>query len=354
MRTFFEIGAEGRLINNQLLRLKELINWRKIDALLKKVHSRDESPNHGGFTYNKLSMFKAILLGQWHNLSDTKLEEALRVRLDFMVFTGFHLGQDIPDETTFCRFRNKLMANKLLAMLLERINQELTEQGLMVEGAACAVVDATVIKAAARPRRTIHMSIDREEEEIEDSKDIKTASTGAAAGAVEVVESADKDAAWLKKGMKSYYGYKGYIATDSTHGYIQKVSATPANSSEVAYFTTFAKDIKAERIIGDKGYASAKNRAFLKERGIKDGIMHKAYKNSALRESQKKFNKLISKQRFVVEQAFGTLKRKFNMAKASYFGLHKVEGQLLIKAMCFNLLKALNLVASTRGCFAHN
>lgn len=39
--------------------------------------------------YAPLAMFKLMLLGQWHGLSDTQLEHALKVRLDFMVVTGF-------------------------------------------------------------------------------------------------------------------------------------------------------------------------------------------------------------------------------------------------------------------------
>ncbi len=39
--------------------------------------------------FDSLVMFKAILLGQWHSLSDPKLEEALHVRIDFMQFLWF-------------------------------------------------------------------------------------------------------------------------------------------------------------------------------------------------------------------------------------------------------------------------
>ena len=52
-------------------------------------------------------MFKAVLLGQWYSLSDPELEEALTVRLDFMMFTD--LESNVPDETTLCRFRNLLI-----------------------------------------------------------------------------------------------------------------------------------------------------------------------------------------------------------------------------------------------------
>ncbi len=34
-------------------------------------------------------MFKAVLLGQWHSLSDPELEHALAVRADFLVFCDF-------------------------------------------------------------------------------------------------------------------------------------------------------------------------------------------------------------------------------------------------------------------------
>jgi IS5 family transposase len=74
--SFFEIGVEERLKGNKLLALGELINWRGILKILNRVHRRDESQAAGKLGYDKLMMFKSILLGQWHSLSDPKLEEA--------------------------------------------------------------------------------------------------------------------------------------------------------------------------------------------------------------------------------------------------------------------------------------
>uniref|UniRef100_B0TXE2 Uncharacterized protein n=2 Tax=Francisella philomiragia TaxID=28110 RepID=B0TXE2_FRAP2 len=39
------------------------------------------------------------------------------------------------------------------------------------------------------------------------------------------------------------------------------------------------------------------------------------------------------------------MKRKFNFARASYFSTVKVNSQALLKAMCFNALKAVNMMA---------
>jgi IS5 family transposase len=328
-RTFFELGVEERLKGNRLLLLNKLIDWQEISCLLQHAHIRGIGGGGGKIGYDKLMMYKAVLLGQWHSLSDPKLEEALRVRLDFMKFIDLELGSSVPDETTLCRFRNKLISLGLDVKLLAAINRELERLGLKVERAEAAVVDATIIESSARPRRVVEMSIDREEDE-------------AVASLMAIEESVDKEARWLKKGKRSYYGYKGFVATDGEDGYITQVDATPANVSEVKYFEAFSSTIEAGRILSDKGNASHNNRALLKARGIKNGIMYKALKNKPLRSSQKLFNKLISKRRYIVEQCFGTLKRIFQMCRASYLGLRKVAAQLRFKAMCFNLNKALN------------
>jgi hypothetical protein len=66
------------------------------------------------------------------------------------------------------------------------------------------------------------------------------------------------------------------------------------------------KGSKAQRILADKAYASKANRAALKGEH-RDGILHKGLRGRSLRQSQKRFNKRISKQRFRVEGCLGTV-----------------------------------------------
>ncbi|MBR5676084.1 MAG: hypothetical protein IKX14_06580 [Neisseriaceae bacterium] len=44
--------------------------------------------------------------------------------------------------------------------------------------------------------------------------------------------------------------------------------------------------------------------------------------------------------------------RKFRCKRASYFGLAKVKGQMQLKVMCLNLLKATNKIRITMPIFA--
>ena len=84
-------------------------------------------------------------------------------------------------------------------------------------------------------------------------------------------------------------------------------------------------------VYADKGYDCAENRQHLEEHRLLDGIMRKTHRN-----------RYLSKTRYVVEQSFGTLHRKFRYARAAYFRLLKVSAQSHLKAMCLNLLKAAN------------
>lgn len=333
--SFLSFEAKKRLgKSNNLVKLNQLLNWTQLGAKLKNLHAYDTNKKGGQKPYNSLKMFKAILLGQWYSLSDPELEDALKVRLDFMMFT--ELESNVPDETTLCRFRNLLVKKGLDKVLFDEINHQLEDLGLKVKTCDGAVIDATIIESASRPRKSIDViPEDRQENKESGIEGLK------------IIYSKDPDARWLKKRGKSHFGYKGFVTTDVSDGYIEKAYVTPANLSEMKELKNMIPNRKPKRLYGDKGYASKENRDTLKAQGIKDGIMHKAVRNRPLTRREKLKNKLISSKRFIVEQCFGTLKRRFKYSQSRYISLSKVEGELIFKSMCFNLLKGLNKVELT-------
>ena len=331
MLSLFDYGSYERLGGkNFLINLDKLLDWSEIELLLKSFKLRGPLGRTG---YSELSLFKSLLLGSWYSLSDPGLEESLRVRLDFMLFTGFHLGDNFPDETTLCKYRNLLVGCNGYEGLLRAVNSQLEARSLKLERAEHAIIDATLVTCAAHPSKVIEKEIvnDREEDEQEAQEYKESFST-------------DKDARWVKKGKKSVFGYKGFATVDE-EGYINKTHTTPAHESEGKELDKMTDGIKAKRVSADKAYYSKANKELLKKKGFKDGLMIRTFgKGKKLRDSQKNFNKLISKHRFVVEQDFGTLKRKFKFNRASYFGLVKTQAQFTLKAICLNLLKAFNKV----------
>ena len=334
MATFFSLGATRRIgNNNQLMKMNRLINWGRIDYKVRKINKNlGDGKIAGVVPYDALSMFKAILLQNWHCLSDAGLEEALNVRIDFMLFCGFDLIDNIPDETTICRFRNKLIEHNLLEKLLNEINSQLANLCLKLQKANMAILDATLIQSNARPKNKIleeEIPQDRNEDEFNNNSEFKE------------INSADPDATWLKKGNKSTFGYKAFATVDD-EGFINKTMTVPANESEINKLEDMI--VNAHEYGGDKGYDSKGNRQALRKRGIKTRIMYKKPKGKPMTIWQKRFNKAVSKRRFRVEQTFGTLKRRFKFTKASYFTTKKVQAQFTLKAICLNLLKAVNKV----------
>ena len=65
---FFSLGVQDRIKQNHyLIKLDKLIDWTAIEKALKGIHLNEVNPKGGPKAYNNLSMFKAMLLGQWHS-----------------------------------------------------------------------------------------------------------------------------------------------------------------------------------------------------------------------------------------------------------------------------------------------
>lgn len=323
MDSFFLMGARPLVTESPSMKLHQLLDWAAIAGQLKGLYQREASGAGGPEPYSPLGMFKLMLLGQWHGLSDAQLEQALRVRLDFMVFTGFEPSAgELPDASTICRFRNRLVQARLEQKLLSLINGQLEQRGLKVQGARGAIIDATIIPSAARPRQHVDMQGDHPH----------------------VVDSADTQARWVKKGKHAFYGYRGHTAVDSEDGYVEHVQVHPANEAEISKLPEIVQALApgVEAVLADKGYASKANRQWLTARGIGDLIQHKGAAGRPVHPLLKSFNRKIGAIRFKVEQAFGTMKRRFHLARARYFGTAKVQAQMYWAALGMNLLKAHN------------
>ena len=323
MDLFLREAPERIGADDGLAKIDALMDWGAFSPILKGGLGRSSEGPPG---YDPLVLFKCLLIGQWYGLSDSKLERALKVRLDFMIFCGLDLHGAVPDHSTLCRFRNALVTSGVFDDLLAEVCRQIEAHGLKLKEAEAAIIDATLIESAARARTHIEAPEDRAEGDVVDEPDVHF--------------SADPEARWVKKGSKSTLGYKGFARTDE-EGFIDRVHTTPANCAESPEFGQMISGSNAHRILADKAYASKANRAILRGKH-RDGIMRKAVRGRMLRQSEKRFNKLILKRRFRVEQCVGTMKRLFGLHRARYFGVAKTHAQMAMAAIGQNLLKAAN------------
>jgi IS5 family transposase len=298
--------------NDRLDRMGDLAKWYRFEKLLKKL-SPEGGP--GRPPYEPLVMFKALLLAYLYDLSDAELEQQLNDRVSFRRFVGLPLDAAMPDHTTLCRFRNRLVEAGLLEKLFAEFNHQLETKGLILKRGT--LIDATLIESAsARPRK------DEDDDE------------GGHGG--------DPDARFVKREGKagSVYGYKAHVATDQDSQLIRKAEMTAANVND----TVVADQLicfDESAVYADKAYSTKARRALLKAAGIKDGIMHKSWGGGpALTPWQRRRNKQIVPIRSQVETTFAVFKKHMGYRRSRYIGLVKNKAHLLFVAFTYNLRRA--------------
>ena len=328
---FFFLGLEESLGNdNKFVKLNKLVDFNKFRKILKGIYTQDIT-RHSRPAFDCIMMFKLLLLGQWYSLSDRELASSLRLRIDFMYFTGFTQSSNLPDYSTINKFRNLLVKKRKYKKLFKELNKQLESLGLSINNAKGAIIDVTLVESAGRPNKYLDNPVEDRNENENENPDISYGK--------------DTDAKWIKKVKKSHYGYKVFASVDDEHVFIQTVHTESAEVYEAHSLETMLDDLNCEHLLADKAYDPSSNGELLKKKKVKNRILQRALRCKPLTKRQKRRNILISKTRYKVERCFGTLKRKFNFARASYFSTVKVNAQVLLKAMCFNELKAVNLMA---------
>lgn len=321
--------------------INTVVNWDRLNTIIKKHYDKGLSAD-GRPAYSGLLLFKITLLQQWFKLSDEGVEERINDSIKFNKFLELSLEDNVPDHSVISRFRKEMSEKNAMKKVLGELNRQLAKHKILVKTGA--IIDASITTSEFTPDMptTFELPTDREEE----STESQTESNYYKAVILKASNGVDTDARWLKKGNKSYYGYKKHTATNDD-GLVLAVDTSPANESDTKHLIPLVKRLglkKGTRVKTDKGYSSKSNRDFLKENNLKSGIQHKAVRGKALTPREKTFNKMISKTRFVVERTFGSIKKWFDGAKARYKGIQKVDYQHQMQAIAYNLYRSPGLV----------
>lgn len=284
--------------------VNKLINWKPIIYRIEKLY--DEETGRPGF--NAILMFKSLLLAQWYGLSDPEIEDCLKDRLSFKQFVGLQMEDDVPDETTICRFRNRLGEKNLLSKLFKILNQQLEAKGIFVQKGS--LIDASIINAGKGTKQT-----------------------------------RDEEASWTKKNKKSYFGYKLHQSMDMSSGLINKLEMTTAKVPDCKVWDSLLHG--SERaVFADKGYYDQGYKRVLRIQNIYCGILDKNTTKRKLSNKQKKRNKRNAGLRSPVERFFAVIKDQYKYIRARYRGLKKNMEHIFALGIAFNIQRAISLLKS--------
>ena len=332
--SFGDLECQNRRIKNKMLdKINELVDWVPIEKILKEKYKQIKNAT-GSLAYSPLKMFKILLIQKIYDLSDPRMEEMLDDTMSFIRFTGFSIAKNVPDHSTICRFRNRLLENKTYEPVFYEFSRQIENLGFAIKPGV--IIDATLVQSSRRPRKTTeNVVVDREEENAPQTEE-------------KIVYSDDAEARFIKKRGMLLFGYKLHIGVDSEHGFITGGHATSANKSDTGQFEEVIIECgvkKGGRVYADKGYDSKANREITKNYELEDGIMRKKKRNKKESEENKLRNKEISLVRYKVERTIGGIKTHHGLVRFRYIGIEKAQMEFFLVAMCFNLKKAVGLTS---------
>lgn len=314
---FFDLSDRYEQLSragDPLEQLDAIINWKTFLPIIEKAFFRLRKSEAGRKPYNRLMMFKILVLQSLYNLSDHQVEYQIRDRLSFTRFLGLQLGDKVPDEKTLWSFREVLVQGRVIEKLFDKFNSYLEKQGL--EAKIGSIIDASIVEVP-KQRNT--------RDENQQIKEGKTPSEWE--DNPNQLRQKDVDARWTQKYNQNYYGYKNHVNVDVQHKIIRKFIVTPASQSDITYLPKLLdKKNVDKKIWGDKAYRSDATENLLKEKGYESRIHYKPRKGNWISEEHKRWNHRYSKIRARVEHVFGficnsmkgNLIRGIGLARASF------------------------------------
>jgi len=308
--TFFDLAVQQRGGANKILEtIAREVDFTQAELQVAATYSGIGRP---GCRVGVL--LRIMILQHLYGLSDPQVEEQIKDRLSFQKFLQLGSDETVPDETTVCRFRQRLIECALQEQLLEQLNCQLEAKGYIVK--RTTLVDATLVESS------------RKRPEVEE---------------VAKGTAPDRDASYTRNAHRSFYGYKAHLSSDGEHQLIRRALITTAAKQEAHLLQSVAPQ-DAPQLYADKAYDTLANAAWLRERGIESGILKKGGCHIKLSRREIQKNKKKGLVRRNIERIFAHLKQWQGYRRVRYLGLARNQLELTLKAVAYNLKRLARIV----------
>jgi len=321
-------------LGDPLQKLSNYINWDIFKSPLDKAFSDEakDMSKGGRPSFNKLVLFKALLVQSLYNLSDDQLEYQITDRASFKRFLGLKKSDKVPDSKTFWFFREQLIEKDVIMGLFKTFNETLDAAGVFAnEG---KMVDASFVEAP-RQRNT------REE-----NKHIKETGTAPDAWKEKSHKlcQKDTDARWTKKNNTVFYGYKNHIKSDTKTKLIEKFEITDASvhDSQPVEGLLEEKD-EGQPFYADSAYTGEEQDKIYEKKKVVNLVNEKGYRNKPLTDEQKANNKEKSKTRARVEHIFGFVENSMNGSFVRTIGMARAKAKIGMMNLTYNICRCTQL-----------
>jgi IS5 family transposase len=319
-----------------LSKLSKVINWELFREPIENALYVEPKGAGGRPSFDKIMMFKILVLQKYYNLSDEQTEFQINDRTSFKQFLGLKIEDTVPDEKTVWHFKEQLANKELSEKLFNLFAEQLITQGIVAKEGS--MIDASFVDVPRqRNSKEDNADIKKDAIPIEFSKKDKN-------GKMSKLSQKDTDARWMTKSGERHYGYKDHVNADSKTKLITKYSVTsaaPHDSTEIKNII----DETDNRLHADSAYRSAEIEEFLETQNCESFVHEKGYRNNPLTEKQKESNNFKSKIRARVEHIFGFMTNSMNDAlHMKCIGIKRVKDSIGLLNLTYNLFRYEQLV----------
>jgi transposase, IS5 family len=314
-----------RKLGDPILRLQEAIDWELFRPVLEELVAIEPKGPGGRPPFDPLLMFKALVLGRLHNLSDEALERQIRRDLSFMSFLGLSLADAVPDQKTFWEFRQKIGAQEGFQKLFAQFNAHLRDQGMFTKEGR--IIDATFVEGP------------KQRNSREDNEQIKSGQVPEAwPEQPHKLCQKDTDARWTKKSGVSFYGYKDHAKVDAGSKLIEDFTVT---SAQVHDSQPFGQLVTPEDgiIWADSAYAGEACQQVLAAQGVEGRICEKGNRAGPLDEAGRARNRRKSKVRARGEHPFAFMTKSMGGILQRGIGLVRNRWGIALLNLVYNLCR---------------
>lgn len=339
---FFDMSDRLRALSakgDDLERIAALVDFAQFRPDLERAVPRSDGSKGGRPAFDRVLMFKVLLLAAMHGLSDERCEYLIKDRLSFMRFLGLGLADPVPDANTIWTFREALKRAGAVDALFARFDATLRARGYLAMGGQ--IVDATIV-AAPKQRNTEAERAAIKSGAIPEGWTEKPAK----------LRQKDRDARWTVKFSKAKpredgapqvdlvvpaFGYKNHVAIDRRHGLIRGWTSTHAAAHDGARLEeVLDADNTASDVWADTAYRSAKNEAMLEARGLVSRIHRKKPKGRPMPARTRRANAAKSAVRSKVEHVFAHQKGLMGLVVRT-IGLARARVKIGLVNLAYNM-----------------
>ena len=316
-------------LQDPLVSIGESIDFEQFRLTLETATLQDSYAKGGRPPFDRVMLFKALLLQKIYHLSDDQLEYQINDRLSFMRFLGLQLSDKVPDAKTYWYFREALTKSAVIDKAFVLFRDRLRDHGYMLQEGK--IVDASLVKAPIQRNSRDENAQIKEGEIPKDWSDAKKSQK-------------DTDATWTMKHGKHQYGYKNHIKIDAGSKLIDEFEVTTASVHDGQVLIELLDETDQNQpLYADSAYDSDEIRKELKRRKIGCRIQKKGSRYVTLSKMQQVANHIKSRTRCRVEHVFASIHNRAYGFGIRCIGLNRAAAEITLQNLVYNMCRMIYL-----------